>query len=271
MLITAGGCGGEPADQGKPQVFVSIAPLAYFTERIAGRHVTVNVLIAPGGNPHTYTPTPKQVVRLSQAGLLLFAGSDFAQIVSSRLARGNTQLRVVNLAEGLDAHGHHEDGADSHVWMSPRIARTLAEGICRELCTLDPLHADEYRKNLRKLQDDLDALDARLTKTLAPLKGRTFFVFHPALGHFAKAYGLKQEAVETEGKSPGPRHRNELIARAKTAGVKVIFVQPQFSRQAADVIAEEIGGEVAILDPLSRDYINNLEHIAEELQKALQP
>ncbi|NQT18790.1 MAG: zinc ABC transporter substrate-binding protein [Planctomycetes bacterium] len=270
MLIAAGGCGGrgEPVEQGKPQVFVSVAPLAYFAERIAGRHVTVSVLIAPGGNPHTYTPTPRQVVRLSRAGLLLCAGSGFEQIVSSKLAWGNTQLRVVNVAEGAAEHGHHED---SHVWMSPRIARTLAEGICRELCTLDPPHTDDYRNNLRKLQGDLDDLDARLTKTLAPIKGKTFFVFHPAFGYFAKAYGLKQEAIESEGKSPGPRHRSDLIARVKAAGVKTIFVQPQFSRQAADVIAKEIGGKVAVLDPLSADYINNLEHIAEELRKALQP
>jgi len=174
----------------------------------------------------------------------------------------------VNVAEGIDEHGHHED---SHVWMSPRIARTLAERICRELCTLDPPHTDDYRNNLRKLQGDLDDLDARLTKTLAPIKGKTFFVFHPAFGYFAKAYGLKQEAVESEGKSPGPRQRSELIARAKTAGVKTIFVQPQFSRQAADIIAKEIGGKVAVLDPLSADYINNIEHIAEEMRKALQP
>jgi len=252
-------------------VFVSVAPLAYFTERIARDHVTVSILIAPGGNPHTYTPTPRQIVRLSRGSLLFCAGSDFEQVLSSKLA-WDDQLRIVNVSKDIDdTHGHHEHGADSHIWMSPRIAKTLAEGICRELCTLDPPHTNDYRNNLRKLQGDLDALDARLTKALAPLKGKTFFVFHPAFGYFAKAYGLKQEAVESEGKSPGPRHRSQLIARAKTAGVKTIFVQPQFSRQAADVIAREIGGTVAVLDPLAGDYINNLEHIAEELQKALQP
>jgi len=282
MLIAAGGCGGgdEPADRGKPQVFVSLAPLAYFTKQIAGDHVKVSVLIAPGVNPHTYTPTPRQVVRLSRAGLLLCAGSGFEKIVSSKLAWGNTQLKIVNVAEGIhvdeDAHGdehahEHADHEDRHVWMSPRIAGTLAERTCKELCILDPAHTDDYRNNLHKLKAALDDLDDRLTKALAPLKGKTFFVFHPAFGYFAKAYGLIQAAVENEGKSPGPRHRSELIARAKTAGVKVIFAQPQFSRQAADIIAKEIGGKVVILDPLAEDYIKNLEHISEELQKALLP
>ena len=96
-------------------------------------------------------------------------------------------------------------------------------------------------------------------------------MFHPAFGHFAKAYGLKQEAVESQGKSPGPKHITELIARAKAAGAKVIFVQPQFSQRSAEIIAKRIGGRVVPLDPLSGDYINNLEHIAEEFQKALAP
>jgi zinc transport system substrate-binding protein len=268
MLITAGGCGerDESADQGKTQVFVSVAPLAYFTERIAGQHITVSVLIAPGGNPHTYTPTPKQIVKLARGGLLLCAGSDFEQIIASKLAWGD-RLKVVNLVEGRD----HKHGEDSHIWMSPKIAKTLSASICRELIALDPPNSDDYRDNLRKLHDDLDDLDAKLTKTLAPLKGKTFFVFHPAFGYFAEAYGLKQRAVESEGKSPGPRHISDLIGAAKSARAKAIFVQPQFSRQAADTIAKNIGAQVKVLDPLSGDYINNLEHIAEEIKKALQP
>jgi len=78
-------------------------------------------------------------------------------------------------------------------------------------------------------------------------------------------------AVETGGKSPGPRHLTELIARARADGVKVIFVQPQFSERAAGVIAEQIGGVVVPLDPLAKDYISNLERIGDEIRKALTP
>ncbi|MCP4378700.1 MAG: zinc ABC transporter solute-binding protein [bacterium] len=269
LLITTGGCGeqNQRSGQDKPQVFVSIPPLEYFTKRIAAQHLTVSVLIAPGGNPHTFTPTPKQIVKLSRGGLLLCAGSDFEQTLSSKL-RWDDQLKVVNLAGRSDNHDHD---SDIHTWMSPRIAKTLAEKICVELCNLDPANSEDYRRNLRELQDDLDTLDATVTKTLKGLKGKTFFVFHPALGHFAEAYGLKQRAIEREGKAPGPKYRSELIASARAIGAKALFVQPQFSRRSADIIAKEIGCPVVVLDPLSGDYINNLEHIAEELQKALQP
>ena len=273
MLTAAGGCGGERknTDQGKPRIFVSIAPLEYFANRIAGDRITVNVLIGPGGNPHTYAPAPKQIVELNRGGLLLCAGSDFGRIISERLSWGEDKLRIVNLAADSHADDHHHHDEDPHVWMSPRIAKTLADGVCEELCTLDPTGAEEYRKNLAELNADLDALDAKLAEILAPVKGKTFFVFHPAFGHLAEAYGLKQQAVESQGKSPGPKDVGNLIAQAKTAGVKTVFVQPQFSGRAATVIAEAIGGKVVRLDPLSGDYVNNLHHIAEELKKALQP
>jgi len=279
LLFAVTGCnrGDQSAGNADAEAFVSVAPLAFFAERIAGPHVTVRVLIKPGANPHTYTPTPKQIVSLNRGRLLLCGGSGFGRIISSRLELDDSKLRIVNLADGLvdqhhgHDHGHDHCNDDQHAWMSPRIAKSLAIGICRELCRLAPSHSKDFKQNLRTLQNELDALDAELTKALAPHKGKSFFVFHPAFGHLAEAYGLKQEALEHQGKSPGPKHITQLLSRAKAAKAKVIFVQPQFSLRAADMIAREIGAKVVVLDPLSSDYVNNLRHIAEELRKALEP
>jgi len=279
ILTALSGCGASDdgaSDRRGPKVFVSIAPLAYFAERIADDRLEIGVLIAPGRDPHTYAPTPKQMTRLARSDLLLCTGTGFEQVISERLAGGATRLKIVNLAEGVDllpegGHGHASGEPDRHVWMSPKVAGVLAGKICDELCTLDPDGAGDYRENLRKLQANLDGLDAKLTAALAPLKDKAFFVFHPAFGYFARDYHLKQVAVETGGKSPGPRHLTELIARARADGVKVIFVQPQFSERAAGVIAEQIGGVVVPLDPLAKDYISNLERIGDEIRKALTP
>jgi zinc transport system substrate-binding protein len=273
------GCGSKNAQdtQHKPQLFVSVAPLAFFAKRIAREHLTVNILIDQGANPHTYTPTPRQIVSMARGGLLFSSGASFERTITSRMTWDKTKLKIVDLAaylHGNEPHaGHegHDHADDNHIWMSPRSAKLISKVICGELCAFDPPHAEEYRSNLTKLQADLDALDARLTTTLKPLSGKNFFIFHPSLGYFARDYGLVQHAVEHEGKSPGPRHRSKLVALARASGVKTIFVEPQFSQRAANVIAEEIGGKTVMLDPLSEDYINNMEQIAEEFQKALKP
>jgi zinc transport system substrate-binding protein len=51
---------------------------------------------------------------------------------------------------------------------------------------------------------------------------------------------------------------------------KVIFVQPQFSKKSAGLVAEAIGGKVVAMDPLARDVISNLEKMARTVAGALE-
>jgi zinc transport system substrate-binding protein len=53
--------------------------------------------------------------------------------------------------------------------------------------------------------------------------------------------------------------------------VKVIFVQPQFSTKSAEAVARAIGGAVVPLDPTAKDYLANLEIMAEKIGEALGP
>ncbi|HOI56881.1 MAG TPA: zinc ABC transporter substrate-binding protein [Phycisphaerae bacterium] len=162
-------------------------------------------------------------------------------------------------------------GDDPHIWLSPRLVRIQAKTICDALVRLDPEHGSEYLENLKRFEDDLDGVDRKLTTVLEPLRGREFFVFHPAYGYFADAYGLRQTPVEIEGKEPGPKQLIGLIEKARKAGVKVIFVQPQFSTTAAETVARSIGGAVVPMDPLARDYLANLTAMAEKIRLALNP
>ena len=79
----------------------------------------------------------------------------------------------------------------------------------------------------------------------------------------------RQAAVETGGKEPSPKQLAALINRARREGVRIIFVQPQYPRHNAEAVARAVGGAVAPLDPLARDYLNNLEVMAETLRQGL--
>jgi len=138
-----------------------------------------------------------------------------------------------------------------------------------ELTRLDPEGREAYEDNYAGREADLKALDRRISEILAPVRGKTFFVFHPAFGYFARDYGLRQVAVETGGKQPGTRQLEHLIEEAKEQGVRVIFVQPQFARKSAEAIAEAIDGAVVPIDPLARDYLENLERMAERVEEGL--
>jgi zinc transport system substrate-binding protein len=278
------------------RVFVSIPPQAYLVERIGGERVQVEVLVKPGQSPHTFEPTPQQMASLAEAEVFFRIGVEFENTLMPRIESTMERLEVVDCREGvrlrrMEEHGHDEhreegddtgtpeedahqageeqEGTDPHIWLSVRNAIRIAGTMREALVRLDPAGSDAYDRGLGELVDDLEALDRRITEILAPVAGKPFFVFHPSFGYFADDYGLEQIAVETGGTEPSARQLAGLIEEARERGVRVIFVQPQFSRVSAETVAAEIGGAVVPIDPLARDYIKNLELMARAVEEGL--
>ena len=101
-----------------------------------------------------------------------------------------------------------------------------------------------------------------------PVKSRSFIVFHPSYGYLAKDYKLKQYSIEVNGKEPKPRDLAKLIQVGRKNNVKLVFVQPQFSKRAATTIAKDLGAVIVETDPLSADIFANMQKFIEALQQA---
>jgi zinc transport system substrate-binding protein len=106
------------------------------------------------------------------------------------------------------------------------------------------------------------ALDREIREILGPAPGRVLLVYHDAWGSFARTYGIRQIAIEQEGHEPGPDRIAQVIEEARSLGIRSIFVEPQSSRRSAEMVASEIGAEVITLDPLARDWHDNLLRVA---------
>ncbi len=279
-LLLLAGCGTPPGQRptdGRLAVFAGIPPVAYLAEQIGGARVAVDVLVQPGQDPHTFEPTPRQALALGRAKVFFKTGMPFENVVVAKVREGNPQLTVVNVTEGVakrmtGGHGHNhgaEGGEpDPHVWLSPPLLKTQAENVAAALAVADPAHAAEYRRNLAELLRRIDALHERIGRMLAPYRGRAFLVFHPGFGYFADAYGLKEEAVEAGGRSPGPKQFRALVEKAKAEGIKTVFVQPQYDPHSARAVAEAVGGEVVPMNGLAKDVLADLEDIAEKVKTA---
>ena len=171
--------------------------------------------------------------------------------------------------EEHDKDHHEHAGLDPHIWLSPPLVKIQAHTIMVALKEADPVHRSTYEANYKAFASQIDRLDAELKQIFTGKTGLQFMVFHPSWGYFANAYGLKQVPIEIEGKNPKPAQLKELIQHARKKGIKVVFVQPQFSTQSAEVIAREIGGQVAFADPLAEDWMANLREVANKFQSAL--
>jgi zinc transport system substrate-binding protein len=262
----------EPSAGAKLQVAVSVPPQAFLVDRIGGDRVEVQVMVLPGTSPAVYEPSPRQLVALSRARLFVKVGHPHSLFEETHL-RGVLEklpeVVVVEMVHGDGPHAGSETEEDPHVWLSPAAMKATAVEIAAALAEIDPTHADGYRERLEELLVEIDRTDAEIRSLLDSLVERSFVVYHPAWGHFAREYGLEQRAIEEEGKEPSPAQMTQLIDLAREHDVRIIFVQEGFSQQGARVIANEVGAEVRALDPLAYDWSENLINVARTLRAAL--
>lgn len=288
LCVASTGCGKTSQGQttGQPgartlRVVVCVAPQAYFAKRVGGDHVTVTTLVGPGQSPHTYEPTPRQVLDLEEADVYLEMGMPFEETLLAKAREARPALHVVDTRQGItlrrmEAHeaeadhgehvGHeaeaHAAELDPHVWLAPKLAARQVATIRDAFIAADAAHEGDYRANAEALTSELAEVDAEIARALEPLRGQEMLVFHPAFGYFADAYGLRQVPIEAQGKEPSARELAALIDQARRRGVRVVFVQRQFPTAAAEAIASSIGGAVVPLDDLAEDYLANLRAIA---------
>jgi len=265
LALAAGllGCDSTAPVDERPVVAVSVVPLAGFVEELVGGQVDIAVMLPPGASPASYEPSIQQVRDLESASLYVGLGHPsfpFERAWLSKLVSGREGLTVISVLEPT--------ADDPHGWLDPAQAIRISDQIAAALVILLPNEADaiEARRSARALE--IAALDAELKEILAPISGRRFLVFHPAWGAFADRYGLVQVAIERDHKEPDPHMLSEVMKEARAAEARVIFVQPQFSRLAAETIADEIGARVETLDPMARDWDANLRNAAKQIAEA---
>ena len=238
------------------QVWCGVPPLTAVVQVIGGERVTANSFMSGAQDPCVYSPTPKAVARAQQADLFITAGMPFEKIVAERLQTLNPALTVLDTSTGIPDQG------DPHIWMSLTVLSKIAEDIEQALSRLDPDGSVLYAHNLNGFRNRLAQLHGEWTDRLKALRGVTFYAYHPVLGHFAADYGLIQQTVELDGKSPSPRQLLGLINRARDEQVRVIFVQPQFNERPARILADRIGGKTVAVNPLAEDPVSVIEQAA---------
>lgn len=264
-------CGSErqkKTEVKKDVVTVSILPQRTFVEKIAGNDFKINLLIPPGSSPAAYSLLPSQLKDIAQSAIWFRIGYiGFEHSWKDKIAQANANMKVVNIAEGMDLiadkieqHGDHFhiDGVDPHVWLSPVLAKQMGERILDELIALKPEKTAEYKANYLAFVKECDALHVELSNKLKDYKGRKFIVFHPSLSYYARDYGLEQFSLESGGKEPTPQHLRKVVDLANKENIKTIYIQSEFDREHARVFANEIGGNIIQVSPLNPDWAQNL-------------
>lgn len=259
-------CGGKQVKENRV-VTVTIEPLRYFTEQIAGDRFDVVTMVPKGGNPETYEPSAQQMMDLSASDIYIKVGNiGFERTWMKKLEANAPHAIVVDSSDGITPQRTPHGDVDPHTWMSAANARIIASNIYRALAEIDSKDSIYFRDNFEKLLDRIDAVDTSIRETLTKDKSQSFLIYHPILTYFANDYKLHQIAMDEEGCEPSAAQLRNVIVEARKMGVKTFFVQSEFANRNVDVVVKETQAVKATINPLGYHWDKEMLNVAKCLR-----
>ncbi len=281
------------ADPSKLQVYTSFYGVYDFVSKIGGDKIQVYNIVPTGTEPHNWEPTSGDMMNLSKGDILFFNGAGMENWVDKvKAAVENENLKYIKLSEGIEliksrhSHGDSDgdldfDSVDPHIWLNPINAKKEAETIKNALSAADPSNAEYYNKNYEDFSKKADELDADFRNMTARAENKTIVVAHEAYGYLCEAYGIEQIAIEglSADSEPSPAKMAEISKFIKDNDVRYIFFERLLSAKAAEVISEETGAELLVLNPFEgltqeeinagADYFSVMRENFENIKKAI--
>ena len=245
-LVAAGACGGAGSSaRNGPSIVVTTSILGDVVTNLVGDQAHVEVLMPPNADPHEFAASARQAAALHDADVIVTNGGGFEagldDAVASAKADGVTVFTALDTVSRL--------GDDPHFFTDPArmavAARALADFLPAHVPALD---TDAFRRQAAAYIADLDALDAEVEATLAPVppERRKLVTNHDVFGYFADRYGFTVIGAVipsiTTGSQPSAGELDRLAAQVKAAGVPAVFADTSSPEDLADALAAEAGG-----------------------------
>lgn len=252
---TTAGCAKDPGAANvatRPIVAVTVPPQAFLVRAVAGDLVETVTMLPPGSNPHAFEPSMTELRSLERATLYFAIGHPSLPFEQSWLPRVLADRPEVIRVDAVDGLALLEE--DPHVWMSPRVMRSMARTLEASLRQILPEHAATLRANLTRFEAGVDSLQAGFRDALVRSELTRFYAFHPAWGYLADELGIEQVAVEDHGHEPSPDRLARLIDRATEDRIDFVLTPPQSSRRGAEMFARSVGARLVISDPMDGDW-----------------
>lgn len=287
--------GTNATENNKLDVYTSLYPIQYVTERIGGDTVSVNTVYPPGADAHTYEPTSKEMIKIAKSDAFVYLGAgmeSFAETAAESLASQDVKLIEIGEDKSLflkDEHDgddeedneehHHHGDYDPHIWLDPIRLIEVSNIVKEELISLNPDAKAVYEENFAALKEDLTSLDEAYKDVLDKKKNKRILVSHAAYGYWEDRYGIEQISVNglSSSNEPSQKQLTNIINQTKEYDLKYILFEQNTSNRVSEIVQDEVGAETAVVHNLEvlteediedgEDYISLMEYNLDILDK----
>ena len=258
-------------------IISSVKPIAFITQAISDGVTNTDILLPDGTSPHTYSLKPSDLAKIKTADLIIWVGEDLETFMPTVLKSidNNKQIELMDIPtiksllrtstnnhDQQETHSHNNDSDhdhhgeyDEHIWLSPKIAKEIAQAVHDKLITIYPDKKDIIDENLNEFTVKLAETEQNIAKKLINVQNNGYFVFHDAYGYFESQFGLKNLGSFTINPAvqPGVQTVYAIKRELKEHQAVCIFREPQFSPAVIEKIVNGTDVRIGELNPLGTD------------------
>ena len=254
------------------------------TDSIDGVEV-LNMTENHSGCLHDFQLQSEDLKQIEKSSAFIINGAGMESFMD-KIIKESPNVKTIDSSVGIelikdddcdceDEHCHHE--YNPHIWVSVSNYIKQVENIAKGLANIDPAHSDRYKKNADIYTEKLNTLKNKMHSELSDIKNKDIITFHEAFPYFAKEFGLNIAGVISHepDNDPNAKELMDIIEIVKKLSIKALFVEPQYPRDAANIVSHETGAKIHTLDPAatgdkSKDsYLNTMAKNLEVLKEAL--
>lgn len=244
------GCSSQIHDY---DIAVTTFPLYSMTESIVeGTGLTVWLVLPPGLNAHSYSPSPMDMAGLEQSTVLIFTNPYFELWVEKTIASLDSKPLLIDSGSGIGYLIDSDSGMDPHIWLSPANAIIMAENIANMLATAYPERKERIMQNLAAYRGELATLEQEYS-VLRQCRRKELFVSHKALEYVAHAYGFVQvplvNSYAPEAEASIATIENVIILAKRFNATHILF-EDFLNPKLAEAVASESGARPILFTPM---------------------
>ncbi len=245
----------------KPVIVATTYAIYDVLKHIGGEDVRASMLIPPGREIHSFEPSPKDIIKLNKASLVLYNGEGLEPWIGQfdigakavDLSKYVTLLKVEEKEEEKEGHHHHHHGVyDPHYWLDFDNMKKVAAVIAKKLSQMQPNNEKKFQKRLHEYLKMLTSLDSQYKATLSSCKLHTIYVNHNAYSYLARRYNFSVKSLVglSPDAQPNPKTVEAILSGIKKEGAKAIYYEPFENNSVLLSIAKEMGLQPLVLQPL---------------------